>query len=96
MKAVIYVALLAIALTAAPGSARGHHSYNHSRTHRSESAKREFERMSGYPHGRPGYVVDHVVPLACAGIDAPSNMQWQTITAGKAKDKWERKGCSRK
>jgi hypothetical protein len=70
---------------------RGHHS----RIHRSESAKRDFERMTGYPHGRPGYVVDHIVPLACGGADAPSNMQWQTIAAGKAKDKWERKGCSR-
>jgi len=27
------------------------------------------------------------------GADDPSNMQWQTVTAGKAKDKWERKTC---
>ena len=26
----------------------------------------------------PGYVVDHVRPLASVGADAPSNMQWQT------------------
>jgi hypothetical protein len=50
--------------------------------------------MTGYPHGRPGYVIDHIVPLACGGADAPSNMQWQTVAAAKAKDKWERKGCS--
>lgn len=37
----------------------------------------------------PGYVVDHIKPLACGGADRPSNMQWQTIAAGKAKDKWE-------
>ncbi len=41
----------------------------------------------------PGYVVDHKVPLACGGRDHPSNMQWQTAKEGKAKDKWERKGC---
>jgi len=56
---------------------------------RSESAKREFEKMTGYPHGRPGYVVDHIIPLKRGGADAPSNMQWQTIAEGKAKDKWE-------
>ena|ERR1700674_2840182 len=39
-----------------------------------------------------GYVIDHVKPLACGGADQPANMQWQTIAAGKAKDKWERRG----
>ena len=63
------------------------------RIKRSEAAKDEFERETGYPHGRPGYVVDHVVPLACGGADAPSNMQWQTIEEGKAKDKTERISC---
>lgn len=48
---------------------------------------------TGYPKGRKGYVVDHIVPLACGGSDSPSNMQWQTAAAGKAKDKVERKGC---
>jgi hypothetical protein len=49
--------------------------------------------QTGYPHGRPGYVVDHIKPLACGGADVPSNMQWQTIAAAKAKDKVERAGC---
>lgn len=40
-----------------------------------------------------GYVIDHINPLACGGPDTPVNMQWQTIAEGKAKDKWERKGC---
>lgn len=42
-----------------------------------------------------GYVIDHIKPLDCGGKDAPSNMQWQTIAQGKAKDKWERcaPGC---
>ena len=41
----------------------------------------------------PGYVKDHIVPLACGGPDAVANLQWQTVAAGKAKDKWERRGC---
>ena len=56
---------------------------------RSESARRQFMRMSAYPHGRPGYVVDHIIALKRGGPDIPSNMQWQTIAEAKAKDKWE-------
>ena len=63
------------------------------RIHRSAAAKDQFELMTGHPHGWPGHVVDHIIPLACGGADAPSNMQWQTVAEGKAKDKWERKGC---
>jgi hypothetical protein len=61
----------------------------HGRIIRSEAAKRAFMSMTGFPHGRPGYVVDHIIPLKRGGADAPSNMQWQTIAEGKAKDKWE-------
>jgi hypothetical protein len=42
-----------------------------------------------------GYVIDHIAPLACGGVDRPSNMQWQSIAEAKAKDKWERQGCSK-
>ena len=56
---------------------------------RNAGAKRRFERQTGYPHGRPGYVVDHIVPLKRGGQDAPGNMQWQSKAAAKAKDKWE-------
>lgn len=41
----------------------------------------------------PGYVIDHIKPLACNGIDSPNNMQWQTVKEAKAKDKWERLKC---
>jgi hypothetical protein len=34
----------------------------------------------------PGYVIDHVIALKRGGADAPSNMQWQTVRAAKAKD----------
>jgi hypothetical protein len=40
-------------------------------------------------HGRPGYVVDHIIPLKRGGADEPWNMQWQTIAEGKAKDATE-------
>ena len=63
---------------------------SHGRIKRSESAKHEFEKETGYPKGRKGYVVDHVVPLSKGGADRPSNMQWQTKQAAKQKDKWER------
>jgi hypothetical protein len=46
---------------------------------------------TGKMSGRcPGYVVDHVKALECGGADSPSNMQWQTVAAGKAKDRTER------
>ncbi len=65
------------------------------RQHRSQVAKHRFEVQTGYPHGRPGYVIDHFCPLACGGEDAPINMQWQSDADGKAKDRIERNPCSR-
>jgi hypothetical protein len=69
--------------------------------HRSAGARHHFKQLQPCPAtGRstgkcPGYVIDHVKPLACGGADAPSNMQWQTVAEGKAKDKWERIGCGK-
>ena len=62
---------------------------SHGHIARSESAKKQFEKQTGYPNGRPGYVVDHIVPLKKGGADAPYNMQWQTKAEAKAKDRWE-------
>ena len=83
-------------------SSRSHSTYErHGRIKRSAAAKDEFKKRQTCPStGKsrgacPGYVIDHVVPLACGGADAPSNMQWQTIAEGKAKDKVERKNCRR-
>ena len=74
------------------------------RIHRSESAKNRFKRANPCPANGatrgacPGYVIDHVLPLVCGGADAPSNMQWQTVPEGKAKDRWELRlpGCPAK
>jgi hypothetical protein len=74
------------ARTSAPRNAKG-------QIQRSAAARHAFARQTGYPHGRPGYVIDHIVPLACGGADAPSNMQWQSVAAAKAKDRTERVGC---
>ena len=41
----------------------------------------------------PGYIVDHIQPLCACGPDAPTNMQWQTLEASKAKDILEDKQC---
>lgn len=68
-------------------------------SHRSAEAKAEFKRQHPCPAtGRtkgpcPGYVIDHVTPICAGGSDAPSNMQWQTVEDGKAKDKIERRMC---
>ena len=69
---------------------------------RISTAKAEFKREHPCPANGAqsgpcgGYVIDHIVPLACGGADAPSNMKWQTIAEGNAKDKWERNVCQGK
>src|SRR2546422_6356577 len=67
---------------------------SHGRIKRSASARNAFKKQTGYPHGRKGYVVDHIVPLECGGPDVPSNMQWQTVAEAKVKDRTER-NCRR-
>jgi hypothetical protein len=50
---------------------------------------------TGQLHGAcPGHVVDHIIALVCGGADKPSNMQWQTVVAAKAKDIIEKR-CMR-
>ena len=69
------------------------------RQHRSAAAKHAFRvehpcPLTGQVRGKcPGYVIDHIKPLACGGPDEPSNMQWQTTAEAKAKDRWERNQC---
>ena len=40
-----------------------------------------------------GYVIDRIVPYVCGGAEDPSNMQWLTPAAAKAKARWDRIGC---
>lgn len=56
---------------------------------RSKTRRDAFMRATGYPKGRPGWVVDHVLPLACGMADIPAAMAWQTVEEAKAKDRWE-------
>ena len=82
----------AVALAAAPLSAK---------EHRSREVTREFQREHPCPStgktsgGCPGYRRDHVIPLACGGPDAVWNLQWQTVSEARAKDRWERQVCAR-
>lgn len=41
----------------------------------------------------PGYVVDHVTPLACGGDDEAANLQWQTAAEVKRKEAWSETAC---
>ena len=71
----------------------------YSESHRSQKAKVIFKFEHPCPAtGRfkgacPGYIIDHIKPLACGGLDDASNMQWQNKAEAKAKDEWERKNC---
>jgi len=90
----IVLAALTCCLALAPSLASA-------RQQRSLEVKHEFQRQHPCPAtGRatgacPGYIKDHIVPLACGGPDLVANLQWQTTAAAKAKDRWETKGCRR-
>ena len=77
------------------GTHYDHRSYSTYHTQRNRAERDAFMREHPCPStGKrggacPGYVVDHVVPLKRGGPDSPSNMQWQTTEAGKAKDRVE-------
>src|ERR1043166_8070736 len=43
---------------------------------RSIAARNQFMRQTGHPHGWKGEVVDHIIPLACDGLEGSLNMQW--------------------
>lgn len=53
-------------------------------------AMRAFHKLHGE---RPGYVVDHIIPLCAGGPDAVENLQWQARAASYRKDTFERQLC---
>jgi len=85
--ALLWLAVMVSACVAAP--------------YRSSSVAAAFQRQvpcpaTGKREGAcPGWVKDHKIPLCAGGADHPSNMQWQTIEAAKAKDREERRQCRR-
>jgi len=56
---------------------------------RSDRERHRFLKMTGYPAGRPGWIVDHIIPLKRGGADVAENMQWQTLADAAAKDRVE-------
>lgn len=100
LVALTYAAILFAAVAAFAKGHGGHHSNycvtcardSSGHIKRDPEVRREFEAnhpcpSTGRPSGAcPGYVVDHVIPLKRGGPDATTNMQWQTIEEGKAKD----------
>ena len=91
-RASLIIALVVALACPAPLSAK---------EYRSREVTREFQRehpcpSTGKTSGAcPGYRKDHIRPLACGGADAVQNLQWQTIAAAKAKDRWELRTCGR-
>lgn len=68
---------------------------------RSKAAIAEFKRLQPCPaNGNrygpcPGWQIDHIVPLKCAGPDDPGNMQWLTVQDHKKKTAREARLCRR-
>ena len=56
-------------------------------------AMNTFRKQTGYVKGRPGWVIDHVVPMCAGGPDAVANLQWQEAAASYRKDVFERALC---
>lgn len=58
----------------------------HGRIKRSRQTREAFRRQTGYPHGRPGDVIDHIVPLKRGGSDSTANRPWHTNEEAKHKE----------
>lgn len=56
---------------------------------RDAQQRKFFLLLAGYAKGQPGWIIDHRIALKRGGIDAWWNMQWQTLSEAKAKDRRE-------
>lgn len=78
--------LIALALAASSAGAA---------PHRSNAERLKFVRAQACPATAqnklpcPGFIIDHIVALCVGGADKSTNMQWLTVDAAKAKDRWE-------
>jgi hypothetical protein len=55
----------------------------------STSARREFLVKSGYPKGRIGHVIDHIVPIEKGGADVVGNLYWASYKEAREKETWD-------
>ena len=60
---------------------------------RSWSVTHQFKVLTGYPNGRPGYVIDHVIPLCACGPDSVVNLAWERYDSSLVKDRTEVRVC---
>jgi hypothetical protein len=77
--------------------------YDSGRIKRSSATLAQFARVFPCPAtlaegttSCEGWQIDHIIPLASGGCDAPVNLQWlpleiKTCTAPACKDRWERR-----
>ena len=49
------------------------------------SEKTKFKKLSGFPHGRPGYIIDYIQPLKQGGVAKTYIMKWIPKAVAKAK-----------
>ena len=102
MKKMIAALMMSVVMAgcASTGYVAPYRSVGYHTQDRSQAAIREFKASNPCPStGRrsgacPGYDIDHRIPLAVGGADRPSNMQWLSKAAHKAKTAAERKSCA--
>ncbi len=58
----------------------------------STDSRRRFMEQSGYPQGRIGYVICHLVPVYNGGLDTVENMVWRPINEAFAQEPWNLRG----
>lgn len=89
MKELLLTLLVLLALLAPSESS--------ARIPRSAAVRRAFMHAHPCPGGPDagikkrcrGFVIDHITALKCGGADAVTNMQWQTTSEAKRKDRCE-------